>query len=140
MRFKLDTQGSYTLKLEATDTRKRVTQAEEWLWVSDNSYWYWGYKNLKETPDQGEYRPGETARFVVESPVADGYALINLEGSQISAPELVQFSGSVFTYELPITAAMAPNGYLSVVIVGGGEYYSQTTGFLVPPSEKFLVV
>lgn len=140
VRFKLDTQGSYTLKLQATDARNRVTEAERWLWVSDNSYWYWGYKNLKVTPDQREYQPGDTARFVVESPVADGYALINLEGSQIAAPELVKFSGSVFTYELPITAAMAPNGYLSVVIVGGGEYYSQTTGFLVPPSEKFLEV
>jgi len=90
--------------------------------------------------DKPEYQVGETARFVVQSPVSDGWALVNLEGPRLSKPEIVRFQGSTFTYELKLTPEMAPNGYLSVTVLGGGEYYSDVVGFLLRPVEKFLNV
>jgi alpha-2-macroglobulin len=83
---------------------------------------------------------GETAKFVVQSPVADGWALVALEGEALRKPELIRFKGSSFTYQTTITPDMQPNGYLSVTIVGKGEYHSDTAGFLVPPNQKFLQV
>ncbi|MDW8425246.1 MAG: MG2 domain-containing protein, partial [Meiothermus sp.] len=140
LRLRLPRQGAYALVVEARDGAGRATQAEEQVWVSDGSYWFWGYKSLKITPDKPEYRPGETARFVVQSPVADGWALVNLEGERLARPEIVRFRGSTFTYALKLTPEMAPNGYLSVTVLGGGEYYTEVAGFLLPPSEKFLNV
>ncbi|GEM82070.1 alpha-2-macroglobulin family protein [Meiothermus hypogaeus] len=140
VRLKLPKQGSYALTVEARDGAGRATQALDWVWVSDGSYWFWDYKSLKITVDKPEYRVGETARFVVQSPVSDGWALVNLEGERIAKPEIVRFQGSTFTYELKLTPQMAPNGYLSVTILGQGEYYSEVAGFLLPPSEKFLNV
>jgi len=138
--LKLQTQGDYRLEATAKDSAGRPTGSSDYVWVSDGSYWYWGYKSLKITPDKQEYKVGDTARFVVQSPVSDGWALVNLEGTKASKPEIVKFQGSVFTYALKLTQDMVPNGYLSVTILGGGEYYTETAGFLIPPADKFLNV
>lgn len=140
VRLRLPQQGSYALVVQARDGAGRTTSTEDWVWVSDGSYWFWDYKSLKITVDKPEYKVGETARFVVQSPVADGWALVNLEGETVSRPEIVRFQGSTFTYNLKLTSEMAPNGYLSVTVLGGGEYYSDVAGFLLPPLEKFLNV
>lgn len=138
--LKVQTQGDYKLEATAKDSAGRPTTSSDYVWVSDGSYWYWGYKSLKITPDKQEYKVGDTARFVVQSPVSDGWALVNLEGTKASKPEIVRFQGSVFTYALKLTPEMVPNGYLSVTILGGGEYYTETAGFLIPPADKFLNV
>ncbi len=133
-------QGSYTLIATAQDASGRQTEASDYTWVSGSERWYWAYDGLTITPDKEEYEVGDTARFVVQSPVADGYALVTLEGDSLAAYEMVKLEGSVLTYELPITAAMTPNGYLSVTIVGDGVTYTDTAGFRVPPDDKFLNV
>ncbi len=140
VKFKLAEQGSYSLEVQAKDSAGRPTSASDYVWVSDGSYWYWSYKSVDIKPDKPEYKVGETAKFVIQSPISDGWALVNLEGLQVSQPEIIHFKGSTFTYQVKLTEAMTPNGYLAVTVLGNGEYYSDVAGFLIPPSEKFLNV
>lgn len=133
-------QGSYNLIATAEDAAGRKTSASDYVWVSGNSRWYWAYDGLTITTDKEEYEVGDTARFVVQSPVADAYALVTREGQDLHSYELVKLDGSVLTYELPITSEMTPNGYLSVAIIGDGTTYYETAGFRVPPVDKFLNV
>lgn len=136
----LAAQGAYTLTLKVRDEAGRETESTRDIWVDDGSSWYWAYEGLGITVDKPEYAVGEVARFVVTSPVPDAYALVTLEGEALAKAEVIKLDGSLLTYELPITADMAPNGYLSVVIVGGGQIYWETAGFRVPPEDKFLTV
>ncbi len=136
----LSEQGSYGFIVSAQDGKGRKTSARDSVWVTDGSRWYWAYDGLNITADKPEYELGDTARFVIQSPVADAYALITREGQELYSYEVIKLNGSVLTYELPITEAMTPNGYLSVVIVGNGNTYSETVGFRVPPADKFLNV
>lgn len=133
-------QGSYTLQLSAADEAGRITSAQRSLWVSDDSPWFWAFDGLSIRADKEEYALGDRARFVIQSPVQDGYALITREGQRLASYELVPFAGSVLTYELDITEAMTPNSYLSVVIVGNNRTYFETVGFRVPPVNQFLNV
>lgn len=140
VQLRLRQQGSYELEVSARDAAGRPTRSSDYVWVSDGSYWFWGYQSLEIRPDKPEYKPGETAKFVIQSPISDGWALVNLEGDRLSRPEIVKYQGSTFTYEVPLTRAMYPNGYLSVTVIGNNQYYTDTAGFLVPPTEKFLNV
>jgi uncharacterized protein YfaS (alpha-2-macroglobulin family) len=133
-------QGLYTLRVTAQDSAGRETTASGHLWVSGSERWYWAYDRLDVTVDKEEYTVGETARFVIQSPVADAYALITQEGQALASYEVVQLEGSVLTYELVVTEDMTPNSFVSVVIIGGGTTYQQTVGFRVPPVNKFLNV
>ena len=138
--YKFAEQGSYDLTVTAQDAAGRRTEAADYAWVSGNERWYWAYDGLTVTTDKDEYEVGDTARFVVQSPVADGYALVTVEGDELASYDMVKLDGSVLTYELPVTAAMTPNGYLSVTIVGDGVTYTDTAGYRVPPTDKFLNV
>ena len=133
-------QGSYYLRVLAKDENGREAESSEYLWVSGSSRWYWAYDSLNIKADKEEYKLGETARFVIQSPVADAYALITREGQEIADYELIKINGSVLTYELTVTEDMSPNSYISVVIIGEGRSYNETVGFKVPPNNKFLNV
>ncbi|UCH24670.1 MAG: hypothetical protein JSV66_12045 [Trueperaceae bacterium] len=134
----LDQQGSFELSARALDPEGREARGDSFVWVTDGSRWVWAYEGLNVTTDKPEYQLGETARFVIESPVPDAHLLINLEGDGISQADVVELDGSVLTYELAITEEMQPNGYLSVALIGGGETYLQTAGFRSPPVDDFL--
>ncbi|MEZ4631544.1 MAG: MG2 domain-containing protein [Deinococcales bacterium] len=136
----MDSQGSYDLIVSASDVKGRETSASDYLWVSGNSRWYWAYDSLNIHADKEEYAAGDTARFVIESPVTDAYILITHEGNSLSHYELIKLDGSVYTYELPITAEMSPNGYIGVSVIADGDIYYETAGYKVPPSNKFLTL
>ncbi|MDZ7704637.1 MAG: MG2 domain-containing protein [Trueperaceae bacterium] len=136
----LGTQGSYRLLVRAADRAGRTTTASDNVWVSDGSYWYWAYNSLDIEADRPEYAVGDVARFVITSPVEDAALLITREGRGLQSAEVVRLNGSSHTYELPITADMAPNSYLSATVIGAGNSYTRTAGIRVPPEQKFLNV
>ncbi len=136
----LDRQGSYSFIVRATDDKGRKTESQEYVWVSGDDYWYWNYDGLSIRPDKEEYKVGDTAKIVVQSPVADAYALITYEGKRLGKYEIVKLNGSVLTYEVPITDEMTPNSFVGVTIVGNGTTYNDVVTLNVPPTAKFLNV
>ncbi|MCA9835505.1 MAG: hypothetical protein KC422_01260 [Trueperaceae bacterium] len=135
-----DNQGSYSLTVRAADTEGRETSATDSAWVSGNSYWYWAYDGLSLRADKPSYNVGDTARVVIQSPVADAYVLITYEGQRLGNYELLKLNGSVLTYEFTITEEMSPNTYLGVSLIGDGSSYYDTLNLNVPPSNKYLNV
>jgi uncharacterized protein YfaS (alpha-2-macroglobulin family) len=133
-------QGSWGVTVTATDSEGRQTSSDTSIWVSGSGRWYWNYQDISVQADQDEYQVGDTVRFVIQSPVPDGVALITREGQQLGAHELVSFEGSVLSYELTVTAADLPNSFIGVVIVGNGQIYSATGEYRVPPVDRFLNV
>jgi uncharacterized protein YfaS (alpha-2-macroglobulin family) len=133
-------QGSWGISVSATDSAGRLTSSDTSLWIHGGARWYWDYQDISITADQDEYRVGDTARFVIQSPVPDGIALITREGGELGEHELVSFEGSVLTHELTVSEADLPNSYLGVVIIGNGRVYSSTAEYRVPPVDRFLNV
>lgn len=135
-----DQAGSWRVQVSASDDQGRNTDAWSSLWIYGDTGWYWNYQNLTVEPDKPEYQVGETARFVIQSPVADGYALVTREGGRLGSWELVRFEGNSFTYELEVTNEDLPNGHLGVVVVGDGETYTNVAEYRIDPGERFLNV
>lgn len=140
LRLSFSDQGSYRFTLTAKDPQGRTTREQAYVWVSGDSYWFWGYEGLTVRSDKKVYKPGEEAVFVIQSPVENGYALVTLEGKSLHQAQVVKMNGSVLTYRLRVTEAMGPNSYLSAVVIGKGGYYQGETEFFVPPDQKFLNV
>lgn len=132
--------GSWTITAGATDDQGRFTDSSARLWLFGGEAWYWDYDYLEVNPDKEEYQIGETARFVIQSPVADSWALITHEGDRVREWQLVQFNGNSLTYELEVSGNELPNAWLGVVIVGDGEIYQSTTSYSIDPASRFLDV
>ncbi|MGQ9467058.1 MAG: Ig-like domain-containing protein [Anaerolineae bacterium] len=115
--------GSYIIKAEGTDARgNRVTSAT-WLWVSGREYVSWRQENndrIYLVADQREYRPGDVANILIPSPFqGEVTALFTVERGHIIRHWVQRLEGNAETVELPITPEMAPNAFVSVVLVKG---------------------
>lgn len=134
----LERAGSWELEVAATDAAGRSTDTVGTVWLYGGDAIYWDYQYLDVQADRDEYQAGDTARFVIQSPVPDGMALVTREGGRLATWDLVPFSGNTLTYELRVTDENLPNGHLGVTVVGDGEIHHTTVSYLVDPAERFL--
>lgn len=115
--------GVYRAKVTARDAAGNVGKASTYLWVADTSYIPWRRSDDRAfhlVADRDQYVPGDTAEILIASPFqGQPYALVTVERGHIRQSEVIQLTSNSQVYRLPITADMAPNVYVSVVIVKG---------------------
>ncbi|HPE61692.1 MAG TPA: MG2 domain-containing protein [Thiolinea sp.] len=76
---------------------------------------------LSVSTDKDQYQPGDTAQVQLPEAAA-GRALLTVENAnRILAQHWVEFDGQRTQVPVPITAAMAPNAYVSVTLLQGHQ-------------------
>jgi uncharacterized protein YfaS (alpha-2-macroglobulin family) len=92
-----------------------ATGGEEFVaWPRDNN------DRIELVADKKLYAPGETAKILVPNPFSNPVkALVTLERSGVIEAQVVEFTGSSETIEIPVAAAHIPNIFVGVVIVKG---------------------
>ena len=70
--------------------------------------------DIKLTPDQNQYNPGDTATLLLESPLPKGNYLITVEREGIFTEELRYIDSNVTTIDIPIARNYLPVCYVSV--------------------------
>src|SRR5690606_4858645 len=65
------------------------------------------------------YRPGETARIMVQSPFESATALITVEREGILSSRVETLTGSAPHIEIPLTERHLPNVFVSVILLNG---------------------
>jgi uncharacterized protein YfaS (alpha-2-macroglobulin family) len=121
--FTPDKGGVYRARVTAVDERGNQASASAFMWVAGNEYIPWRQTNDRSfdlVTDRKEYQPGDTAEVLIASPFqGDAYALITVERGHIKKQEVLQLTSNSTVYKLPITADMAPNAFVSVLVVKG---------------------
>ncbi|MEP2776255.1 MAG: MG2 domain-containing protein [Luteolibacter sp.] len=96
----------------ATVTRIHVYGAKEYPWAYEDGL------RIKLVSEKKSYKPGETARILVLSPI-EGTALVTVEREKILSSRLVELKADNPVIEIPLTDDHAPNAYVSILIVKG---------------------
>lgn len=116
--------GGYLLRVTAKDAAGREVQSDSGLYISGPEALAWDYRNpaqMEIVADRPEYRPGETARLLLKTPIS-GEALVSIErDSQVLRTMRVRLEGNAPALEIPLTASDAPNVFVSVVVIRGLE-------------------
>jgi uncharacterized protein YfaS (alpha-2-macroglobulin family) len=93
------------------------------VWVSSEEYVSWRQDNndrISLVADKKEYTPGDVAKILIPSPYQGQVrALITTERGRILDQQVITLQTNSEVIEVPITPAMAPNAFVSVVIVKG---------------------
>ncbi len=117
--------GSYRLRVVARDAQGRMARASSFIWVGGTEYVPWRRENnnrLLLVADKNTYRVGETARILIPSPYpGPAEALVTLERGRIRRAWRITLQTNNDVLTLPITPDMAPNVFVSVFIVQGGD-------------------
>ncbi|MDR2210807.1 MAG: alpha-2-macroglobulin [Spirochaetaceae bacterium] len=109
--------GYYTVRLSARDAEGRRALTEYGFYVTGGGAGYWDMNSSSEirlTPDQAVYNPGDTAQVLMQSALPGGYYLITVEREGIFSEEVRYLEEGTTVLEVPIARNYVPVVYVSV--------------------------
>jgi hypothetical protein len=116
--------GTYLAVATVSDAAGRTQLSSTNLWAADPAFIGWRSdsreRRMDLVADQPEYRPGDTAQILVQSPFAGPVrAWLTIERGDVLEQRVIELQGTSDVLEIPITADLAPNVFVSVVVVKG---------------------
>ncbi|MBX3224079.1 MAG: hypothetical protein KF795_26425 [Labilithrix sp.] len=115
--------GYYIVRARAVDKRGNAVASSYSVYVSgEGARVAWAVSDgtrLELVTDKKSYEIGDVARVLVKSPFKEAEALLTVERQGIHKEERITVRGSMPTFEVPVTASMWPNVFVSVELVKG---------------------
>ncbi|HVT44253.1 MAG TPA: MG2 domain-containing protein [Thermoanaerobaculia bacterium] len=114
--------GYYILRARASDGEGRSTTTITSFYALGPGYTAWerhDHNRIDLVPERTTYKPGETARIMIQSPWEKATALLTTEREGIRTHRQFELTSTQQTVTVPVTEAEIPNFYVSVVLVKG---------------------
>ncbi len=125
--------GIYKVYVSSRDSLGNQITTATFMWVAGPDYVPWRQQNSNRIDlkiDKTDFQIGETASILIASPFQGAAkALISIERGKILSYEVVDLPNNSYVYELPITADLAPNAFISVLIVKGVDENNPVAAF-----------
>ncbi|HEU4595790.1 MAG TPA: alpha-2-macroglobulin family protein, partial [Pyrinomonadaceae bacterium] len=113
--------GMYRVTARVLDDRERPNESELTLWVAGGKQpprRGVEQESVELIPDRKEYRAGETAEVLVQTPFFPAEGVLTLRRSGLVRTEHFRMDGPSHTLRIPIEEAFTPNVYAHVNLVG----------------------
>ncbi len=111
--------GSYILTVKE---RNGLAASRVRFYAFGGDFGGWGLYDedvVKLIPDKTEYRPGDTARVLVQTPFPRARAIVTLERENVIWQKTMMLESDGKPISVPIKAEYLPNVYLSVMLITG---------------------
>jgi uncharacterized protein YfaS (alpha-2-macroglobulin family) len=119
--FESKTGGTYRVTARVLDDRERANESELTLWVAGGKTppkREVEQETVEMIPDRREYKPGDVAEILVQSPFYPAEGVLTLRRSGIIKSERFRMDGPTTTLKVPIEERFIPNLYVQVDLVG----------------------
>jgi hypothetical protein len=113
--------GQYQITATITDKKGRANQTQITVWVSGGKVPQARNVELEQVnliPDAKEYKPGDTAKIMVQAPFYPAQGMLSIRRSGIVSTEPFTITGPSHTLSIPIKDAYTPNLGVQVDLVG----------------------
>ena len=114
--------GYYWVLVETKDDKGRVNQASYDFYASGGGPVGWSMSNddrVSLVADKKEYKPGETARIMVQSPFDRGQGLMTVERAGVIRSQVFDIENQTPVLEIPLEEEDSPNVFVSVLLSRG---------------------
>ena len=131
IKVKPSSAGFHTLRVSGKDREGRTALTELSFYVTGSGGGWWNMDSANElrlTPDQDIYEPGDTAKILLQSSLPEGHYLITVEREGIFTEEVRHFTEPVSVIDIPIARNYVPVVYVSI------SSYSVRSG---PPTHEY---
>lgn len=116
-----ETGGVYKIVATGTDGAGNRVQSSTYMWVSGSEYINWRQENndrIELVADKKEYRVGDVATILIPHPYSGTVrALVTQERGHIYQTDVMTLPTNSEQIQIPITADMLPNMFVSVVVL-----------------------
>jgi uncharacterized protein YfaS (alpha-2-macroglobulin family) len=114
--------GSYTVYFNASDAKGRPVATSFYRWVVGKDWvpWYDASQfKMDVVPDQSRYTVGDTATILFAAPFTNAEAWITVEREGLIDERRLRITSGTTIFKLPITEALVPNAYVSILVARG---------------------
>ncbi|HET7423626.1 MAG TPA: alpha-2-macroglobulin family protein [Gemmatimonadales bacterium] len=121
-RFTPPAGGSYIVTVSATDEQGREARSSVYHWAVGKDWVPWNDESqfkMDVVPDKSRYAVGDTATILFASPFTGAEAWITVEREGLIEQRRLRIASGTTTISLPITEALAPNAFVSIVVARG---------------------
>jgi uncharacterized protein YfaS (alpha-2-macroglobulin family) len=118
----IPTGGYFRLEAKGTAPDGRFAATRATFYVLGEGYTAWqrfDHNRIQLTPEKQTWKPGDTARIMIQSPWESATALVTTEREGIRSRRQFALTSTMQTVSVPITEADIPNVFVSVVLVKG---------------------
>jgi hypothetical protein len=114
--------GYYVLSATAKDADGRMARTDVSFYGTGRGYTAWeryDHNRITLEPERKTWKPGDTARLMIQSPWETATALLTVEREGVRRYQRFALTSTQQTIEVAITEADVPNVYVSVLLVRG---------------------
>jgi uncharacterized protein YfaS (alpha-2-macroglobulin family) len=114
--------GYYILRASAEDDLGNKIFSSCYVYVVGDATTGWRLNNddaVDLVPNKVNYNPGETAKILVKSPYTQCRAMVTVEREGIFSHFAADLNGNASVIEIPVTADLIPNAFVSVILLQG---------------------
>lgn len=114
--------GMFVLRATARDKAGRTSTTSMSFYVLGEGYTAWArydHNRIDLVPERQTYKPGDTARILIQSPWEQATALVTTEREGIRSHRRFSLTSTQTSISVPITGQDIPNVYVSVLLVKG---------------------
>ena len=115
--------GLHQVELRGKDAEGREFATVASIHVWGTKEYPWAYEDgmkIKLVAEKKLYRPGDTARVLVLSPI-EGTALVTVEREKVLRSFMIELKADKPVLEIPLGDDDAPNAFVSVLVVKGAQ-------------------
>jgi uncharacterized protein YfaS (alpha-2-macroglobulin family) len=134
--------GYLRLSVSATDPGGGKASNTTHFWIYDDRYgdFNYNYTGLEVWLDKSNYRPGDTAKLLINTAVEDGTVLFTSEGQEILEHRVIEMKGRTQIIEIPVRASFAPNVWISVLQHSENRLYHKKVSLNVAVEGKKMAI
>ena len=114
--------GYYVLSATAKDADGRTARTDVSFYGTGRGYTAWerfDHNRINLEPEKKTWKPGDTARLMIQSPWETATALLTVEREGVRRYQRFALTSTQQTVEVAITEADIPNVYVSVLLIRG---------------------
>lgn len=133
--------GHYQIEITAKDSAGNTITTHQFVWVAGNANKFIVQETgLRVVADKKIYNLGDTAEFLLLSPVPGMRVLYTIEGDTILESGVLRVDGNSLVKKQRISERMMPNAWLVLHCIFNDRIYTARQQLIVPPKEKFLTI
>ena len=114
--------GYFILEATARDTNKRFAVTRTSFYALGDGYTAWArfdHNRIELVPERRTYKPGDTARIMIQSPWEQATALVTTEREGVRSHRQFALTSTQQSIAIPIADEDIPNVFVSVLLVKG---------------------
>jgi uncharacterized protein YfaS (alpha-2-macroglobulin family) len=114
--------GTFVVTFRAADAAGRAVSTSFYRWATGKDWVPWNDESqfkMDVIPDRARYTVGDTATVLFASPFTNAEAWITVEREGLLQQRRLTIRSGTTTLKLPITEALAPNAFVSIVVARG---------------------